>query len=398
MEEQQLDPEILYINACLERGEWTPLSHGFNIDDFVTNKAVALFCDKYTGGRGESPSMTLLKRKFPHFEIINGVAMPFAISELRREITSRRLSNHIKNSARSLAEGNLDHAVATLRQAVATNKTGGGISIADESLYTESDQDLIPVPGQILTKLVSGISPGQYWVTVGRAKEGKSMQLMRHAHCAAAAGWDIVYFSLEMNAKLCKDRMNAMMVGHPQLGMDRNTYRNLVCEWMERHDTTIRIVDPSAGIITPETVARYAGERTLLLVDYAGLMHSSSGEASITDWRIAASISNGLRQVSLSENTAIIAAAQMNRAAGRDPDLDSIGQTVAYGQDADVVHILHRTCEKVTLNKLAKNRNGISGSKWFSMFDPSNVDFSDISSERAAAIKAEQESNDYTYQ
>ena len=399
MDEQFINPEIMYISACLERGVWNLRADGLHPSQFDTCSRVIKFLDAYAAGHNTTPPVELVNRKFPGFGFMHGVSHTFATSEMHHWLRANQLREAITESATDVADGKLDAAVARMRQAAVDHRPRrSGLSIADEEMFAVNHTPGIPVAGPILNDLTGGIQPGHYWVTVGKTREGKSWMLMRHAIAAAAAGKEVVYFSLEMTAPACAERLHTIMLGHPTAGMDRNTRRNQVCEWFERHDSMIKVIDShAAGMVTPETVAGECDDNRLVIVDYVGIMAGSNGQRSIEDWRVAASISNSLQSIAQQFRTPIMTAVQANRSSNT-PNMNSLSQTMAYGQDADVVHVVTKKSQQVTLNILEKNRHGETGSKWFSMFDPRTPDFRDITVERANELIAQEASRDAAFQ
>jgi hypothetical protein len=399
MDEHFVDPEVMYISACLEQGRWNLLADSLNPDNFETCTRVVRFLDSYAQGHDDVPPVELLNRKFPGFGFMAGVSHTFATSEMHHWLRANKLREVMASSASDIADGRLDAAVAKMREAAVNHRMKRtGRSIADEEMFHTVDTKGIPVAGPILNDLTGGIHPGHYWVTVGKTREGKSWMLMRHAIEAAAAGVDVSYFSLEMTGPACAARLHSIMLGHAPVGMDRNARRNQICQWFEKHNSTIKVIDGhDVGVVTPETVASECGDNRLVIVDYVGLMAGSSGHRSIEDWRVAAGISNSLQAIAQQFRTPIMTAVQANRTAAT-PNMNSLSQTMAYGQDADVVHIVAKKAQKVTLNILEKNRHGETGAKWFSMFDPAIPDFRDITVERANELIASQEVHDSAYQ
>lgn len=399
MDEHFVDPEIMYISACLEEGMWNLQADGLHPQQFANCSRVVNFLNAYSAGHNNTPPIELVNRKFPGFGFIPGVSHTFATSEMHHYLRAQQLRDVITASATDVADGQLDAAVARLRQAAVDHRgRRTGRSIAEEEMFYTHDAPGIPVASPILHELTNGIQPGHYWVTVGKTREGKSWMLMRHAVAIAASGVDVVYFSLEMTAPACASRLHTMMLGHPPVGMDRNTRRNQVCDWFEKHGSTIKVIDShDVGVVTPEQVASECGDNRVVIVDYVGIMANSNGQRSIEDWRVAASISNSLQSVAQQHQTPIMTAVQANRSS-HTPSMNSLSQTMAYGQDADVVHIVSKKAQKVTLNILEKNRHGETGAKWFSMFDPSIPDFRDITVERANELISEQEAKDAAFQ
>jgi len=110
-----------------------------------------------------------------------------------------------------------------------------------------------------------------------------------------------------------------------------------------------------------------------------------------------ATISNQVKEVALSRNVPIIAAAQINRAGGssdKSPGTEHLAQSDALGQDSDAVITLKQHSKRVLINSLTKYRHGESGAKWFTQFEPGRGLLGDLSISRATEMKIEDDESD----
>ena len=134
-------------------------------------------------------------------------------------------------------------------------------------------------------------------------------------------------------------------------------------------------------------VAARACEYDLIIVDYVGLMAQDGGGRAIDDWRVMASISNALKITALSQKTALLCAAQINREGengSSPPKVKNLAQSDALGQDGDVVLTMRSKPHDVATHfSLEKNRHGASGIQFWTTFSPNTGVFTEISRDHA---------------
>ena len=151
----------------------------------------------------------------------------------------------------------------------------------------------------------------------------------------------------------------------------------------------IKVYDPSVVTCDTRAIEKVANPRTLIIIDYVGLMRTVTGARSIDDYKYAASISNTLKEIALRHKVPILAAAQLNREAeGKaKPSLTNFAQTDALGQDADFVYFLRgKEGSKVRELRALKYRHGPDGQLWHVEFQPGVPSFAEISKDRAEEL------------
>jgi replicative DNA helicase len=226
---------------------------------------------------------------------------------------------------------------------------------------------------------------------------GKSWRLIEHAIAAAENGWNVVFFGLEMKEADIMDRMHRVGLRKWKGRWDELPIKNrtmMFNEWKEEHNSKITIHAKDLKKRTPAMLESNSQEKSLYIIDHIGLMSNAEGKRSISDWSIAAAISNELKEKAITLDIPILAAAQINRAGSNTaivPGVEHLAQSDALGQDADAVITLSKSSTRVTVNSMAKYRHGESGRKWFTMFDPQNGDFESIDPKHALELKYEDE-------
>lgn len=398
-------PEALFISALLEVGQYIPGMYGIRDDQFSGHKPVHQFCTNYQATSKVAPPLNLLTKKFPNFPFEPNINPVWAATQLAEAHTNRMLRKVMAKASMAVAEEAHDEAIAMLRDTLSriTPAVSQGINATDMS-QLEGKDDLVtcPVPAGMLSKITNGIGAGDLWYVAARLGVGKSWRLIQHAVTAAEAGWDVAYFSLEMPAKAVIDRIHRIALRNytkpwPELELPERS--ELIEKWSQGKGT-INIYDPSAGRCDAAVVSSVAGENTLVIVDYVGLMYTNSGIRSIEDWRAAATISNQLKEVALEHSVPIIAAAQINRSGESKgsgmPGAEHLAQSDALGQDADALITLKKYGQHALVNALTKYRHGESGAKWYTQFEPGKAKLGDISPEMANQLKAlDEEADDF---
>ncbi|CAB4194583.1 replicative DNA helicase [uncultured Caudovirales phage] len=389
-------PEALFISALLDSGQYIPGIYGIKHEQVRGHRPIHEFCIKYQADANSAPPLHLLKTKYPQFPYTPDVNPQWAASELAEAHTNRVLRKTMARAAAAVADEANDEAITILKEGLGQVQpaVGMGVDITDLSLL-EADEnvELCQVPPGMMSTITGGIAPGDLWFVAARLGIGKSWRLIQHAIAAAESGWDVAFFSLEMPAKSVLDRIHRVALKSwekPWHEIPMDTRRTLLEEWSEGRGS-ISVYDPTKGRCDASVISSVANERTLIIVDYVGLMHTSSGARAIEDWRAMATISNQLKEVALERNVPVIAAAQINRSGARaDGALgaEHLAQSDALGQDADALITLRKNSRRVLVNSLTKYRHGESGARWFTRFEPSLGKFEDMSPDKAHEFKA----------
>jgi hypothetical protein len=180
--------------------------------------------------------------------------------------------------------------------------------------------------------------------------------------------------------------------------VDQHHYKTFVQsldDWLLAQGGDLDIHTPPDGPVTPGVVAAGAGEYHLNVIDYIGLMGADGGQAGVDDWRLAAKISNSLKETALAASTGILAAAQINRegAHGENPPkVVNLSQSDSLGQDGDVVLTMRAKPHDVaTALSIEKNRHGASGIPFYTSFNPNYGEFKEIDAETAEGLVMEYE-------
>ncbi len=393
--EEDIDPIADFISALVVSGAYRPQAYGIPDEAFTRWRKVHEFCREFYAVSGSTPSIDQLTMRFPNFPFMTDIPASWASHELHAEYLAARLSRVTADISQKLIRGDTSAAYMALVDAAKSIQPSSAAPVnilSDEVLEMEL-ADPVPIAPGALASLTGGIVPGELWFIGARPGRGKTWDLIRHATAACEAGFDVVYFSMEMNYKVISDRYLAIAYGWE--AVNRWNKDKLVDERKEARNALqstrgdFMAVDPSIKRCDTMAVAAAAADNTLIIVDHVGLMKTSGGNRSIEDHRIAAAISNELKEISLQYTVPIIAAIQLNRRSeGKtSPSLSDLAQTDAAGQDADLVYaITAAEGSAVQQCTVVKNRRGPTGTRWFNHFLPGAPSTTEITKLKATAL------------
>ncbi len=402
--DKHLAPEALFISALIQSGKYQPEAFQVRDEYFQAYLPVHEFCKKHQQDSGRAPDVGLVRAYSKSFPYMEHISPEWAAGRLKEEWQSRVLRKAMVESTLVMnsREYDVKEAHAILRAGVerANPTTSRFTDATDYSVFLDAVHDApIPMdlePGDKMTALTGGgIRPGNLWYVAARLGTGKTWKLVSMAVAAAEAGTDCWFYSTEMTAMEVIDRIHRVALRSSwkrpwgQIGNDQRV--KAFAEWQER-SARIKVVDPSAGAIDSSMIAGNHYEGSMAFVDYIGRMRTSGGSRSVEDWRMAATISNELKETALTHRIPIVCAAQINREGAKGDGgsahrAENLSQSDAIGQDADALLTSHRISTRLRFNSLTKSRHGADGAKWHSLFDPDLGQFYDVNAAKAAAIK-----------
>lgn len=230
--------------------------------------------------------------------------------------------------------------------------------IANLKTATTDDQTTgTPTGFPGLNVLTHGFQPGELIVLAARPGVGKTAFSLNLAYNAAAHDVPVAYFSLEMPATMLFKRLvsadsdvkfNTLITGY---GLNQNVRLKLQqsCEYLSHKKLYI---DDTAGIKLLDLVAKCRKLKAkepdlgLIVVDYIGLVTTSSKTKTESRQLEVQLISQTLKKLALDLKVPIIGVAQLNRNVeqrGGAPQLSDLRESGSIEQDADVVLMLHET-------------------------------------------------------
>lgn len=395
--------EALLISALLGEGDALAASrYGITPEHFKGYAHEYSWIIEFHNRFGTTPTKDEFCDRYPDFPIKDYSEIRYAADEVRDNWFKHQAIASITEANEALRRGQVGEAYALLAKHEYTRTSAVPTSFKDASFLDtwEDPQKGIEVPYKTLQDLTGGIRPGNLWYLAARLGQGKSAYLIDIATHAMLNKKKVLYYSLEMNDHELRSRQHAILAR--KLGRTDFTATELLRRKIDLHsyktfmDEVAHLVPeggdmhvhtPADGPVSPSTIASRADEYDLIVIDYATLMVTDSGEYASTDWRTATQISNRLKQVALAHNVPILAAAQINRdgeVGDLPPKVKNLAQADALGQDGDVVITMRaRTHNVASVFSLEKNRHGASGVRWYTVFDVDNGRFEQISEEKA---------------
>ncbi len=228
-----------------------------------------------------------------------------------------------------------------------------------EDLYDRQDK----IPGVHsgfgdLDRLLAGFHPGDLLILAARPSVGKTALALNFAVEAAKTGASVAVFSLEMSAEQLVQRV---LCSEARISLTDVRSGNLRDEdWGAVHKAMGRLasldlwVDDTPAISIFEVRAKARRQlrnknKGLIIVDYLQLMQPQQGRRQENRQVEIAEISRGLKILAKELHVPIIALSQLSREvekrAGKRPQLSDLRESGAIEQDADVVMFIDRNTD-----------------------------------------------------
>jgi len=405
---KKVSTESMLVSTLINSGDPAAASsHGITPDHLIGYRDEYVWILDYHDRYGKMPSVEVVQTKFPGFPYSPEEVDPaWPASEVYQTYTHREALKAVVRAGQLLADDQTAEAVDVMHSVSYTDTTVRPRSLVFDTDYFDDyeskDDQRVHLPWSTLENHTNGIGPGELWYWAARPQQGKSGFLIDVATEAAYRGHHVMMVSLEMTRRQCQVRFHAAM-GHRlnwttidavkmlRRQYDRRKYGLLLDDIQANMPGTFDIHDLSDGFASPSTVMRYAGEYDLVLIDYVGLMRSDGGGRGIDDWRVAATISNALKEVAMTKKCRILAAAQINRdgesSGWRPPKLVNLAQSDALGQDGDVVVTMKRYGRDAEVLSIEKNRHGPASKYFYTRYLPNVGDLSEVGHDEADDLR-----------
>jgi replicative DNA helicase len=209
-----------------------------------------------------------------------------------------------------------------------------------------------------------GFKRGEFSVMAGRPGMGKSALGVAIAKSQAAAGYNVLLFSLEMTSADVADRAiadaawdehNPIPYQSMRLGNVSREQQQRLTEAALAFDRQPLIIEPQAGLTLPQIAARARKHHQRLQrqgktldvihIDHMHIIKPSNRYQGRPVQELT-EISNGLKALAKDLNIAVIAMAQLNRGVeNRDnkrPTMSDLRESGSIEQDADLVIMVYR--------------------------------------------------------
>jgi hypothetical protein len=386
-------PEQLLVSALLESGTYNPRAYGVPAHYIHGLKEVHRFCTDYQEASGQAPPVHLVTARFPSFVFTPGIAPAWAAHEVSMAQTNRTLRLGLSGALKAVGDEAYGEAVGIMRETVSAISTANrpGTLVTDFAGTRDAEnRPICPIPPGHLSNLTHGHGAGQLWLIAALWGVGKTFKLVEHSIAAAEAGWDVIFFSLEMHVQDILGRMRAQALQHlgeHALSLSIDAQEALVARWADGTGR-VEVRGPDQGRVDASVITgAVAHEHTLVVIDYMSKLYSSDGRHAGIGHEVISLISKEIQQTAGLLNVPILGAAQINR-------LGQLGGSIALEQDADLILEQKRVSPKVNSirsNTVVKSRHTGLVPTWFSRFDPSSARFEDISGETAMSMRVAEE-------
>lgn len=396
-------PEALLISALLEEGEFDPARWQVSDTDLACWTQLWKFCCDHQASTGRAPSVDLVNRRWPDFELTRDIDPGWAAAELRKHAFLRSTRGRVQSVINAINDQDANGAWSVLESMdPPPSSAKAAIDAFDVSNYEEEfELPTIEVPWNTLGRATGGIGAGHMWALSARTEQGKTnVACGAFVPRAVMAGWNVAYWTLEMPA-----REIAHMCLRGMCGRDKETLALLdsdskgarkagVDVIRERAPGKLDVIDFEISQCTPDTIRDTLISHDLVVVDHIGLVKLPGGRRSISDRRFAAEISNRLKEDVLRYQGRLLNLTQINREGASDsvyrlPKLEEMPETDVLGQDHDVVVTMKRFSTTVMIYEMQKGRRTRGAHpRWWSIYDPTTVNFAEIKRERAEQLSA----------
>lgn len=406
----QLSGESLLISALINVGNVDEaVLYGITPNDFRGYKDQYNWLLNYVSQYGEQPTRDIFCAQFRDFPFSEHADVRSAADMVFKTSARFGLNQAMSEAVDLMGLGDMHAAYRRLVQAEPrTTAPKPKRLLTDLTFFDtwEENARAIEVPYRTLQRHTGGIRPGNLWYWAARPGQGKTAHLCNIVTHAVLDGCDVKFYSLEMSEMEVRARFHSALATHYKVEgldmqsirerrVDMTVYKEFIQSLDDRLDGTLDIHTPKDGMVTPSLIEQNAEDYHLNVVDYIGLMRSDEGSAAVTDWRVAASISNRLKEIALARGSAVLAASQINRegeSGDKPPKIANLAQSDALAQDGDVVVTMRTAPHNVaTRLSLEKNRHGPSSVQFASLFDPNHGVYDEISPDQVDLMVMEAE-------
>jgi len=322
--------ESLLISALINVGDAEEAqSFGVTPDHFRGYKDEYNWLLNYVKTYGDQPTRDSFKAQFPSFPLSDHADVRSATDMVFKSWGKARLTSAMSEAMDLMGLGDLQAAYNVIADAKPWSTSAKPKRLLTDLTFFdtwEDDHRGVEVPYRLLQRHTGGIKPGNLWYFAARPANGKTAHLCNMATSAVMQGANVIFYSLEMSEMEVRARFHAALATHYGVkGINVQDIRDRRVD-MHQYKEFIQFLDepgkipgnldvhtPKDGPVSPATVATRAAEYELNIIDYVTLMRADNGSSAVDDWRTAASISNRLKEIALSEQTGILAASQINR-------------------------------------------------------------------------------------
>lgn len=225
---------------------------------------------------------------------------------------------------------------------------------------------------------------------------GKTGMMCKWAADHLKNGVNVLYISLEMEEFKIAQRIDSNLLGFPINDLENGRidparFRNKIMEMRKQTIGRLMIKQMEGANVNhikaylKDLKAKENFVPDVIYVDYMGILNSTKASLkNHNSYTVLKSVSEELRGMAISEDVIVVSAAQFNRNAGQDPDMDDISESYGIAMTADFLVGLTKPVDEELEGifvKVIKSRYSNKDSmKTFRLgFDPETVNYYDTS-------------------
>ena len=330
-----------------------------------SNKVVYDFVKKFVSTHGKVPTKDAMQAKFSNFQLKGGDdPFDFYVEEAIQLRRSLELSKTLQDVEQLLAKGDVNSAMGTLisraKDVDLRENSKKDLSFKDNfGTYLESykakhslaDASGYRVGIKSIDEITFGLSPGDYWLLIGRPGSMKSWILCMWALGMAESleeGYKLVFFSKEMKSRQIYARLLAI-AGQSSYATLRR-YK-MDPEQVEKLHKKVKKV--KNDIIIVDSIPK-ASEVQMKLMQYdtkAFVLDGLYLFSPSVDWDEIADASRTIRGCALDLDIPSIVSSQFGKKGSKDMSADNIAYSDSLYQDGSVIIGQERVYDEVQERK-----------------------------------------------
>ena len=252
-----------------------------------------------------------------------------------------------------------------------------------EDRYNEDPRNPIPTPWPIINQIMDGgLGNGELGIVSGKPGGGKSFLLVNIACAALEQGKNVVFYTLELDAKYVAKRFDTYFTGLNSRELKHNVNEIKQTIAGVKGELIIKYYPTSTASINTlnahiEKVNAMHFKTDLVIIDYLDLLKSTSSIHNRRDDQVLGDIYKQARGFAGEHQIPTWSASQINRGSGQNDDIIE-GQSISGSYEklmiADFVASMNRTTkDKVNMTgklHIIKNRFGYDGMSY-----PAKINF-----------------------
>lgn len=346
------------ITRCLATTDIAPISQFPAILLSDQENAMVKWILTFQMRYGGPPSMERFMAEFIEFVPIKSRA---PLPDLVEECMTRKKQLASTMAASELLAGEADPAtVAQLLLAKLNCQMSDVIyfSTFDRATYFTSGEPFWFMSNRI-NDIVGGILPGELAYIVGRLGTGKTLLTQWMIYQWWKAGKRVLLTSAEMTPSQLMLRLDGFIAGINPADVRRRKITGPEPFAMVSHLASIAggdIIIPTRTPRTPSEIGSLIISHRPDIVAVDGVYLLDSDERLASSWERMASISRGLKGLTLAHKVPLVGTSQANRSARDKVTGYDIAYSDAFGQDADLIAALTTTGRRTRL-EVIKNRS-----------------------------------------